>query len=65
VAGRMPSVETYIIRIYRRSQDGSEAIVGIFECVETGEKKQFVNNNQLKEIVVGLESSPKLSKASP
>jgi hypothetical protein len=58
-------METYIIRIYRRPPDGSEPIVGTFECVETGVKKQFVNYNQLKEIIVGLESSPKLSKVFP
>jgi len=65
MAGKMSSMETYIIRIYRRPPDRSEPIVGIFECVETGQKKQFVNYNQLKEIIIGLESSPKLLKASP
>ena len=65
MAGTLSFMETYIIRIYRRSSDGSEPIVGTFECVETGEKKQFVNFKQLKEIILGLESTPKLLIASP
>ena len=58
-------METYIIRIYRRSTDESESIVGTFEFIETGEKKQFVNCKQLKEIIVGLETTPKHLIASP
>ena len=58
-------METYIIRIYRRSCEGSEPIVGTFERVETGEKKQFVNFKELKEIVLGLEATTGLSTVSP
>jgi hypothetical protein len=58
-------METYIIRIYRRSADESESIVGILECVETGEKKQFVNCKQLNEIIIGFQTVPKHLIASP
>ena len=49
-------METYILRIYRRSADRPEQIVGVSEHVETGERKRFQNVYQLSQIL--LDSEP-------
>jgi hypothetical protein len=37
------SLETYVVRIYSRRGDKAERIVGVAECVETGETWKFVS----------------------
>jgi hypothetical protein len=49
-------METYIIRIYRRRDDSPEAVVGVSEHVETGEKEGFRSLTQLNRIL--LRSDP-------
>ena len=44
------SLETYVVRIYRRNCDKVERIVGVAECVETGETWKFVSLQELVSI---------------
>ena len=46
------TMETFIIRIYRRFIDKTENILGFIEHVETGEKKSFENLQQLNGIIL-------------
>ena len=41
------SLETYVVRIYRRNGDKAEHIVGVAENVETGKTWQFVSLQEL------------------
>ena len=50
-------METYIIRIYRRLVNRPEQIIGVSEHVETGEKNQFDNFQQLSGIILDSGSS--------
>lgn len=44
------SLETYVVRIYRRNSDNVERIVGVVENVETGETWKFVSLQELVSI---------------
>ncbi len=44
------SLETYVVRIYRRNGDNVEQIVGVAERVETGETWKFVSLQELVSI---------------
>lgn len=44
------SLETYVVRIYRRNGDNVERIVGVVENVETGETWKFVSVQELVSI---------------
>jgi hypothetical protein len=60
------SMETYIIRIYRRLVNRPKQIIGVSEHVETGEKNRFENFQQLSGIILNSESSirqPKRDRA--
>ena len=50
-------METYIVRIYRRLADRPEQTIGVSEHVETGEKNQFENFQQLSRIILNSESN--------
>ena len=41
------SLETYVVRIYRRNGDKVEQVVGVAERVETGETWKFVSLQEL------------------
>jgi hypothetical protein len=41
------SLETYVVRIYRRNGDKAEGVVGVVECVETGETWKFASLQEL------------------
>ena len=41
------SLETYVVRIYRRNGGKVEQVVGVAECVETGETWKFVSLQEL------------------
>ena len=49
-------MEIYIIRIYQRRDNNLEAIVGMSEHVETGEKKGFRSLTQLNRILLRTDS---------
>jgi hypothetical protein len=55
-------METYIIRIYRRLVNRPEQIIGVSEHVETGEKNQFKNFQQLSSIILASKSSNRQPK---
>jgi hypothetical protein len=44
------SLETYVVRIYRRNGDQIERIVGVAENVETGETWKFISLQELVSI---------------
>ncbi|BHH82393.1 hypothetical protein [Desulforhopalus sp. 52FAK] len=44
------SLETYVVRIYRRDGDNVEQVVGVAESVETGETWKFVSLQELVSI---------------
>ena len=44
------SLETYVVRIYRRNGDKAEPIVGVVENVETGETWKFASLLELVSI---------------
>lgn len=44
------SLETYVVRIYRRNGNNVERIVGVAESVETGETWKFVSLQELVSI---------------
>ena len=48
-------MDTYIVRIFRRSGQNPEEIVGTSEHVETGEKQVFKDMKKLSGIIAGTE----------
>jgi hypothetical protein len=44
---------SFIVRIYRYTQDGPEGMVGVVETVANGEEKQFTGIRELGEILAG------------
>ena len=45
-------VDNYIIRIYRREEDGSGAVLGIVEEVDTAAEKSFKSIKELCSILL-------------
>jgi hypothetical protein len=45
-------MDSYLIRIYRRDKKNPEAIVGIIEEIDTGEKHSFKNLSELNSIII-------------
>lgn len=45
------SMESYIIRVYRREAEDAKSLVGTIEIVETQEKKTFINFDELRDIL--------------
>ena len=58
-------METYIIRVYRRSADSPEEITGISEHVESGKKRRFKTVQQLCAIILDADSKNKGQKIDP
>lgn len=52
-------MDTYILRIYKRSESRPDEVVGLSEHVETGKQDRFENIRQLSGIIVG----PKTAEA--
>jgi predicted Abi (CAAX) family protease len=50
------TLETYIIRIYRRIIGRPEEITGVSEHVETGDRRSFGNMQQLSDIILKVSS---------
>ena len=44
---------SFIVRIYRFTEDGPEGMVGVVETVPNGEEKQFTGIQELGEILAG------------
>jgi hypothetical protein len=44
-------MESYIVRIYRRSETIPHKLIGVVEEVEAGEKRAFTNLQELWEIL--------------
>ena len=47
VASGMESIDTYIIRIYRRDKDDPRNIAGLVEIIGGGERKTFTSWDEL------------------
>jgi len=45
------TIETYIVRIYRRDRDDPQKIAGLVETVGKNEKRSFSRRDQLWEIL--------------
>jgi len=52
-------MESYIVRIYRRTKDGPQDIAGIVEEVQTQMTKPFKSSGELLKILVGMEGEEK------
>ena len=52
------SMESYIIRVYRREAEDERSLVGTIEIVETQEKKTFVNFEELRDILKSSDANP-------
>ncbi len=48
---RMETIETYIVRIYRRNRDDTRKIAGLVETVGKDEKKSFTSQEELWRIL--------------
>ncbi len=48
--------ESYIVRIYRRSEEDPNTIAGLVEVVATGEVKQFSNSRGLSDLLCRVEN---------
>jgi hypothetical protein len=44
-------MDSYLARIYRRSKDDPDEIVGIIEEIDTGKKHSFKNVSELNTII--------------
>jgi hypothetical protein len=53
---------SFIVRIYRFSEDGPEGMVGVVETVANGKEKQFTGIRELGEILAGAGKSDKRMK---
>lgn len=47
----METIETYIIRVYRRNRDDPRKIAGLVETVGKDEKKAFASQEELLRIL--------------
>lgn len=45
------SMESYIVRVYRREAEDAKNLIGLVEIVETQEKKAFNNFDELRHIL--------------
>ncbi len=55
----METIETYIIRVYRRNRDDPRKIAGLVETVGKNEKKAFSNREELWDILEHEENRTK------
>ena len=59
----METIETYIVRIYRRSRKAPRDISGIVEIIDSDSKEVFASERELREILCA-EKSKGLKQAS-
>lgn len=53
---------SFIVRIYRFTDDGPEGMVGVVETVANGEEKQFTGIQELGRILAGVGKRNKRKK---
>ena len=60
------TIESYIVRIYRRKETATHALVGVVEEVEDGEKKPFTTLEELWKILNPVKREPgTIKKGAP
>ena len=58
-------MDSYLIRIYRRSPDDPEKVVGIVENIETGQRQPFNSLGGLCRAVAAPDPNGKKSQGKP